>query len=1666
MASAPLPPALATRLAALADRVRRLRVARGACWLVVAALLSGAAVVLLDALLGLSVTARCLLQLGWLAGTALLAWRLVARPWRAAIPLEGIARQIEEQFPGLGERLLSVVELRDAAEPANGSPQLIASLARETELRTRSMDFAEAAPVRPVAWLAGAAGGAFLLAALFAAVVPGSGERLRRVAVPWYRPPQVVPFRVVVTSGEPVVRRGDPVTLSAYLERADPHAPLPDAAVLVFRDGPGSAERKLPMTGNGSAAFHVTRPGVAADFEYRVEAGPAVSDWHAVAVADPVELTEQSAADVSPPAYAAGLVPARTVSGLTELEGLQYATAVLRLRFSRPPATAFLDWRPAGGGQTVLTQVQLAPDGLSGTATFPLRENGTLRVVLLNDTGPRKLRTETPIPVRVTPDGPPRFEQVSGVATQARTVRPGEHVPVALVAVDDVAVAAAELEYVVGPDDAKAVRLPLSLGGLGTPRAEGRFVFDLAGKAREGETIRFRVRVADNRKLDDPRLDAQEAVYPPSGWAELRLSASAPPLEYQEILGQRDQIGDALSAALKEVNTAAAETENLRGDLGDASFTLDQSVRLSNIRERRVRVAAAGLHDAARSAALTPELRSLAAAIRDVADHPLRGADDSLGKAGTNNPADRKAAFAAAEKALATAANRIEELLRANDRLAQDRLDYRKLTALATDQDRLADRAATAPPKELLPVQQELLERLRKLLAESDSLRRGTDAAAGRDVRELGASLKELAGLLRDLDAAARGLSAETRRELVEGLSRLQSALAAKAAGLLARTETAARLARVAVPKPDEFRRPAELIAAGKTAEALTEMERLAQSLDAVAVEFEKWAAERADPKLAARQLARWQDDLRTRFAAATKATAFRTLPDSVRAGFKLEQQAIHRSAERLKLTPDEAITAARGTALEQLGKAVESLGGDGLLAEPSMKSAADALHRLADQTPDAGTRLGRARTDLQRLLGDQESISNQADLALRGADPSKPDVNVKKLAALHDRQQKLLQGFVALDLPGLDVRRERALVAVATAVADLKDGLPYDVPASQMWAKRELERLRHAIDGTSPSDDRADELARKQAAIANGVAALGENPTAKQLEPLAAAQQELFRSVESFLPPDAPVLAHAAHEAVRAAEVGFRDGAKWAELPKRTRAATDALARLADRLNEREADLDRVRRLTAVRKQAVADARKPNGKPAVDLQEALRQLTREVAELAHTRVGAAGQVVKKEVLDLYAKARMSAPGAAVQNDLLTALDRLAAKMADVPELTSAPPHPEPPGPDAADEFIPSKPLAGGLRDLAREQRATRDRAAGLGAEFARRTRPSEANPLAALERQQSAVAAGAAELARALGAEKDATAAEGATRTAEAAKLAADRVRLGQVRPAKEAGELSLQRLRQLVASAGMRPWGKAAADLVAKQEAVLNGLAGLLDDPSAAAAQQLARQAELAKRAAELAHLLDQAARNVAADDPAAAALREAAKMAQAAENKLGDAGKKAAGGMPADAEKLRAEAEKMVADAAAKAGSATGMPTTAPEADPLAQAAGAAIRLAEAAMRKAAAELGAGKDTSAAERAMRQAADALKGAAKSLAGPAGSPTAGAQSNGNPGTAAAPITPGDLTPVLTGDLGAVWGDLPGEVRARVVQDLQARYGEDFAKAIKLYFEQLAERK
>ena len=40
----------------------------------------------------------------------------------------------------------------------------------------------------------------------------------------------------------------------------------------------------------------------------------------------------------------------------------------------------------------------------------------------------------------------------------------------------------------------------------------------------------------------------------------------------------------------------------------------------------------------------------------------------------------------------------------------------------------------------------------------------------------------------------------------------------------------------------------------------------------------------------------------------------------------------------------------------------------------------------------------------------------------------------------------------------------------------------------------------------------------------------------------------------------------------------------------------------------------------------------------------------------------------------------------------------------------------------------------------------------------------------------------------------------------------------------------------------------------------------------------------------------------------------------------------------------------------------------------------------------------------------------------------------------------------------------GKAWGELPGELRTKIVQQMKVKYGDDYARMIKLYFEQAAD--
>ena len=252
----PLPRAIHDKLEELASQVRRLRLVRGLSWLALTLLAGGALAVFADYRAELSGASRSLLLLGWLGIAAFAAWRLVWRPWRQPIAPAVLAAAIEAKYPSLAERLFTLVDLQEHTDAENGSKALIELLAKDTNQRAKRLNFFRAAPMGAAIRLGFAAFVVVVAALGPVLVVSGGAERIRRFLLPWYAPRASVPWEIVVSSGDVVARRGEPVTLTAFLKRtSDSTLALPETATVVYREVGADAEKKLPMAGDDKAAF-------------------------------------------------------------------------------------------------------------------------------------------------------------------------------------------------------------------------------------------------------------------------------------------------------------------------------------------------------------------------------------------------------------------------------------------------------------------------------------------------------------------------------------------------------------------------------------------------------------------------------------------------------------------------------------------------------------------------------------------------------------------------------------------------------------------------------------------------------------------------------------------------------------------------------------------------------------------------------------------------------------------------------------------------------------------------------------------------------------------------------------------------------------------------------------------------------------------------------------------------------------------------------------------------------------------------------------------------------------------------------------------------------------------------------------------------------------------
>ena len=1640
--TAALTPSLRSRLAAVARRVRILRVVRGLSLVALALLLTGGTALLADYLVALPAAVRLALFGGWvILGVGTLFVGLVL-PLSRRLGAADLAAVVEQKYPELAERLTTTVELAQTGGRYHGSRALVALLVSDTAQRTSRLDFLPAVSARAALALGSAALAVFVLVLTPGVVWPGQYARLsERFFCAWRFPKAVAPYDLEVTSGDVLAARGRPAMFSVRLVPHHDGAKLPPRCTLVLTDADGR-ESRLPMVAppqpsepsaqaaarSGTDAFSLSHK-VTGDGSYRVEAGDAVSDTFRIRTVVPVELAEDSPSiTITPPPYARDTVFEQNLKGVADLAALKHSEVKFEFRLTRPAVAARVEWTvnevkateqgSETAPKTTALPLVLSDDRRSATLTLPATANGTYRVVLEAELGIlTELDAKT---LTARPDQPPQVLKFAG-QEELKAVLPYDHVPIEITAGDDIGVARADLEYAVNDGEVKTESM--ALAGANRQEATAKHALHLVGKVREGDAVRYRVRIQDNLP---PEFGGPHTIYYPADrWLTLKVADKATPLREQEILAQRDEITkrlDAIKAALlheqRGVYKVRQESRNA------PSLTPEQAAELKQLRQDN-RASEDALRDLAREAAVVPALERVAETAREIAGREMRDSEAALeAAAGRKNQPQRDEEFRKSDEALTAALQKLEKLKKANEKVAQERLDQQKLEILAERQQQLAERAAELAAKdpvrdpsakqdaELVKREQaEVAAELQRLSEQSEALRNALDDARSQQAKEMAEQAKELAQAQRELSQAMQQTELNRNAGRLAELARKQQELAERAERLAAQTRQPARTAQTPPLKADEARKAADALNQGNAEEAMRKQEQTAQDLDRLAAALNTAIDQANDPRQAARQLARMEADLRQRVQEETaKRDPQRPLAERLKP-LAEEQKAIHEAAERLSVPPrNKAVAEQKERAAEQTRKAAEALeGNDPRDALARMDQAKQNLERLSDQLPDYPQRRQQALQEVARLRQQQEQLAQQTRQATQ-AEPRDPKGREKLEKQLQDsakKQAELAEALSKLDAPNQEAHREKAQDALNKALADLMDAKPQEAAKSQQRAVRELERLQEALGGAKPADEKgADVEARPN-----------ESSPKQAAQDLAKQQRELAQATQKA-----------------------RDEAAKKPGEEGKKAQQEALEKLAEQQRELN--------------------RKVSQTPANQNQKALEQ--------ARAAMNQAEQALHHNDTN---QAQQK------QQEAAAALEKLAQKLPDkAPPTARRDPPPDLPG-------RPTKEQAAQARQLARDQRDLRDEVRRLNDEARAADRARQANPLGELAKQQNEIARQAADLAKNVQQDQGRGApTPQAQKAQQAAQQAADKMQAGATPDAQDAGKRVAEMLRQLAQELAQTPRGdgdpnapdpvQQARDLAQKQEELNRKLAPLADDAAAQRAQQQARQQELQRQADRLAQELGKLGQQMTRSPQGANSAQQASQAAQQAQRAMQQARDQQNQGNQGAARQAQQQAaqaldrtgrQAMQASQQQAASRQQANPTPG-TLQPDGRPTGQAVQQAKDQMGQAQAKLNQGQ-AQAAHASMQQAAQSMQQAAQQLAArqPGQPPT----QMGRPGefgiTEGGRPDPSIFGPDMEKYAGKTWGELPGELRTRIVQDMKAKYGDDYARMIKLYFEQIA---
>lgn len=1197
-----LPQELTARLQQLGHRVRGVALLAGCGkWLLsLAALFVG--LMSADWLFDFEPTTRLVMLIcGVLVNVGLAVWWLV-RPCVRSLPSAELAAFAEQQFPELGERLTSLVELAQpqVSEKERGSSFMREMLERETLECLAECEIERAVPKRRALrsfWSGACAVVVVLLSlVLFPSV---SGMLFARLVNPWGNFESVGPLQFKVAGGDRVAARGSDVTITVTAQwRNGSDEPVPEPISMTLKSANGESDSRDLHFDAEANAFIATLPSVFDSFDFQVIGSGSRSARYQVTVVDAPSVTAAKLVVESPPYVGE---PRREIDGITgDIRVFERSKLHFSLTFNKPLKSAELEWLSASAVPGTLharksdanvddaqrdeqlklgprvnelvpaidnlprTAMQLAADGRSASLMIPAELQAIVAFRLQDEHG---LTNEEPHrQLLVTLDQPPLLE-VAG--SQHDEARPTDVYPLRLAAADDFGIGTLELHLKAESGLEKVIELPREK--LGTTSIEHEFRVDLADlDLKGGDRLSLQVCAADER----PMPGANE-VWSAVRTISLRENASAPGAV--DVVARQKEIKDEFAALRKDIAAEMKKSDELQAAADQNAADkkpFAQSEQLKSLAEQEHQTADA-LQNLAERFEEHPLFANLAPEAKRVAEDELQKLAQELAAATKFEPQDLAEQLQDNAEGLKKADEKLSALEKRFGELAQLERELLDVGRLAQRANQLADDATQLEEKRTELAQSPLLEgeRPEDRAAAQEQLRQ-EQAQLGKEQDELLAALNKLLTEKPAIVQAARDHQLDRLAELAEGAKQLankQDHLAhAIEQEATQRQEAAAPLAEKQAALVEQAQQLADQVEAqqARNPVAPLDIEALQKVLDDLQAGNAQAAAEQAqtlanDAEHAARELLQNQP-----------------LPADPR-------EAAKELAKRQRALADDIAKAA-----EQVGKGEDPQTPWRQLAarETALELAAAQLDTGKDARDEQQAAVNQAAEAVQKLV---EAAKAEAD-PLPPANNENPEQRAQ--AAAEQAAEQARQAAAALEaLAEVAQSPEQQQAAAAQRAAEQKQ-----TQEQLAQLQKRQEELRQQAAEQLKSDDRAasaeqlQQIAEQERQLAEQV---GELTTPQAQSARRAAEQALDAAAEALAQPPSEENAQAANRALERADQALERLAQAANraAPTDPQAAARELAERAQELAQQERELAEA---VAALNQPMSELR-ANGQPA-----------------------------------------------------------------------------------------------------------------------------------------------------------------------------------------------------------------------------------------------------------------------------------------------------------------------------------------------------------------------------------------------------------------------------------------------------------------------------------